>query len=343
MFKKGAVLFLYSLTPLHPGSGVSVGVVDLPIQRERHTKFPIIQASGVKGALRDLAAPTKDELNKYSEFLAKLRQSSTSSAPSLENLEKILKWELLFGPVTERASEHGGSLVVTDARILLFPVRSARNVFAWITCPLVASRLLRDLEFVPALKNDLSPIQKVATLSLGKDECAVPTNSSLPMNNKVVLEDFCFNVKSNFSDIASGIGQWLCQNVLPENLKEYWREKIKRDLVILSDQAFQEFVEMSTEVITRIKIGETGTVDAGPWDEECLPAETILYSVFFYTEPKIPSYLRNLYQSLGDQDLETFLRGEILGKTGLLQFGGDETVGRGLVLARYLGGEKGGF
>ena len=44
---------LYCVTSLHAGAGQSVGAVDLPIQRERHTAWPMVQASGVKGAFRD--------------------------------------------------------------------------------------------------------------------------------------------------------------------------------------------------------------------------------------------------------------------------------------------------
>jgi CRISPR-associated protein Cmr4 len=53
MFDRAAMLFLYTETPLHAGSGTSLGIVDLPIQRERTTGYPMIQASGLKGCLRD--------------------------------------------------------------------------------------------------------------------------------------------------------------------------------------------------------------------------------------------------------------------------------------------------
>ena len=59
MFKEQGILFLYTETPLHAGSGTSVGTVDLPIQRERHTDYPLIQGSGIKGGLRDLAYQVK--------------------------------------------------------------------------------------------------------------------------------------------------------------------------------------------------------------------------------------------------------------------------------------------
>ena len=52
MNKDFSVAVMYAVTPCHAGSGSALGVVDLPIQRERHTNWPVIQASGVKGAFR---------------------------------------------------------------------------------------------------------------------------------------------------------------------------------------------------------------------------------------------------------------------------------------------------
>ena len=48
-----ALLYLHAITSLHPGSGTALGVVDLPIQRERHTGWPVIPASSIKGVFRD--------------------------------------------------------------------------------------------------------------------------------------------------------------------------------------------------------------------------------------------------------------------------------------------------
>ena len=45
MFQKANLLFLYTETPLHVGSGSSLGTVDLPIQREHHTNLPMVQLS----------------------------------------------------------------------------------------------------------------------------------------------------------------------------------------------------------------------------------------------------------------------------------------------------------
>ncbi len=54
MFKKALPFFIYVITPLHAGTGQELGIVDLPIQRERHTGFPKIEASGLKGSIREV-------------------------------------------------------------------------------------------------------------------------------------------------------------------------------------------------------------------------------------------------------------------------------------------------
>nr|MBP7373092.1 hypothetical protein [Opitutaceae bacterium] len=36
------LLYLFTRTPLHVGAGSSVGAIDQPIIRERHTGFPVI-------------------------------------------------------------------------------------------------------------------------------------------------------------------------------------------------------------------------------------------------------------------------------------------------------------
>lgn len=50
---KTKLLYLFTRTPLHIGAGSSVGAIDQPIQRERHTGHPIIPGSSIKGVLAD--------------------------------------------------------------------------------------------------------------------------------------------------------------------------------------------------------------------------------------------------------------------------------------------------
>ena len=65
MFEKHAAVFLYAISPVHMGAGQAIGVIDNPIQRERHTNHPSFAGSGIKGttttsrgALRACSTPT---------------------------------------------------------------------------------------------------------------------------------------------------------------------------------------------------------------------------------------------------------------------------------------------
>jgi len=110
-----ALIGLLAETSIHAGAGQSGGVIDLPIQREAHTAWPVIYGSAVKGALRALAE------------------------------ERQAPWlKVVFGPETTNASDHAGALLVGDARLLLLPVRSLTGHFKWVTCPALLQRFTAD-------------------------------------------------------------------------------------------------------------------------------------------------------------------------------------------------------
>lgn len=112
-----ALLGLLAESSIHAGAGQMAGVIDLPIQREAHTDWPVVFGSAVKGALRTLAS------------------------------EQKVPWlTAVFGPETGNASEHAGALLVGDARLLLLPVRSLTSHFKWVTCPALLKRFRADSE-----------------------------------------------------------------------------------------------------------------------------------------------------------------------------------------------------
>ena len=47
------LMFVHALTSLHAGTGQGVGVIDLPIARERATDLPLVPGSSLKGCLRE--------------------------------------------------------------------------------------------------------------------------------------------------------------------------------------------------------------------------------------------------------------------------------------------------
>jgi CRISPR-associated protein Cmr4 len=233
-------VFIYTETSLHAGTGSSVSVVDLPIQRERSTQYPLVQGSGVKGALR--------------------QQMNVNADDKL----------ILFGSAdTQNASEHAGALAVGDAQIVLFPVRSLVGVFAYVTCAHVLARIKRSATGLPALN---------ATVKDGS--ALVTAKSSVTAEVNAVLEEFTFTATENSSvtsiaawlaDNALPAGEeyayW--RSKLKTSLIVL-SDNDFRDFVVNS-------TEITTRV--RLSPG-TKTVEGGAlWTEEALPSDTLLMSM----------------------------------------------------------------
>jgi CRISPR-associated protein Cmr4 len=265
----GGLLYLHALTPLHPGSGTALGVVDLPVQRERHTDWPVIPGSSVKGVLREACAEEKRRI--------------------------------LFGRGGDEGGFYAGALTITDARLLAFPVRSLKGVFAWVTCPQALERWRRDA---------LLAGQKVSlpALAVSEDEAlAVEKCPCLYANGgqqEVILEEYKFTVKT----LGELKGWPAVQGFDPKRV------------VVLNDTDFTHFAKHATEVSARIKLDPgTKTVSGGAlFYQEFLPAETLMYSVVL---------------AAGSRDGQNVSAEDVLSgyeAPGYIQVGGDETTGKGL-------------
>ena len=311
MFEKAAMLFLYCETPVHAGTGTSLSIVDLPIQRERITGLPIVQASSLKGVLR----------------------------AEVERLKGKQIAEILFGPETQRASDHAGCVSPHDARLLLFPIRSLVGVFAWATCPFVLERFKREM-----IAAGFSVNWDVPTLPANSHQAFVAESSEIITDGKIVLEEFDFEALRK--NEAMQTANWLKEHAFPKG-NEYtpFRDWLPKRFVILPDNAFRDFTQLATEVIARIRLKpETKTVAEGAlWTEEHLPSETLLYAPIFVSKPlapkdTVPDEFKENNEPSAAKVLE-FLKGLTTPNTDKpyldrLQIGGDETVGRGIVKVR---------
>jgi len=121
MFEKRQLTFYYCISPVHMGAGSDVGAIDNPIQREVHTRHPVLNGSGIKGAIRH-----------HVSRLWERKQEETIQE--------------LFGAESGADSLHAGAISFTDAQVVLFPVRSLKNTFVYVTCPFALARLKRFAE-----------------------------------------------------------------------------------------------------------------------------------------------------------------------------------------------------
>ncbi len=250
------IMAIFTRTPLHVGAGNSVGAIDSPIMRERHTKIPIIPGSSLKGVLKDLFNGNSEQ-------------------------------KILFGK-----DDSAGKLLIGEARVLAFPVRSAKGSFAWITSPLTLARYERD----SGVKMNIDKLD-------GLEDSQCFGAQDVVLGKDVVLEEYKFESQGLSEDIALKLEKTFDDKI--------WKTVATR-LVIVNDEIFSYFCENACEVVTRIKVNdETGVVDKGAlFNQEQVPSETMFYAVI--GEQKT-GYIETLKKVLPE----------------VLQIGGDETIGLG--------------
>ncbi len=350
MYQKVRPLFLYTETPLHAGSGSDLGIVDLPIQRERHTSFPKIESSSLKGALREDFESNGIEISIGGN---KFRVNENDPKRSKKQGVGIgFPLTLAFGPEgDDSSSAHAGALGFTDARLLLFPVKSMKGVFVWITCPAVLRRFERDMRLVSDKTDfriegvpDNSDLNSTnGNLAYWFEGCS----AQIPSADAAILEEYTFSLATGDKDKVQieteknnkkSLGRYLADVIGIED--EYLSGKLGTDILIISDDDFRDFVEMSTEVITRTKIdNETGTVQKGGlFTEEYLPSDSLMYSLVmsapvFQKEDK----LKDCLLKTEDDVMSYFAQGL---NDKVIQLGANATLGKGMLRTKLLNGQK---
>jgi CRISPR-associated protein Cmr4 len=302
MFQQAKPLFLIARTPLHAGAGSDLGYIDLPIQREKHTGFPKVEASSLKGALREVF----EKLTSYKDA------SNTEIKVSKKEVE------LSFGP--ESGDSHAGALGFTDARLLLFPMKSLKGIFAWVTCPMVLEKFKNELDICHLSPNADALKEALPVLS---SKISIGDISVLGINDKVILEEYSLSidVEPETKAFADALGTVLS---IPD---------LDKRLIVLDNETFTDFIKMHTEVISRIVIGKSGTAD-NLFNEEFLPAESVLYSLVL-ASPIFQSddNKKGIFNPNGgiEKDYEKMLQYFKYGLKPTFQLGGDATLGKGIM------------
>ena len=295
---KTAAVFLYAVSPVHMGAGQAVDIIDNPIQRERHTKHPCFAGSGIKGAVRH-------------------------GYKALGGDEKDI--DSLLGPDAGSATLHAGAVSFGDAQLVALPVRSLLGGYVYATCPQALARAQRLLKLQAAPGAFDWP-----DLSVADGHCLF-ANSALLSDNKLHLEAFEYVAKA--SEPLARLAASLAANALPEKDEfRYFRDKLARDLVVLSDTDFGYFAEHAMLVEPHVCIDpETGTAkEGGLFYTENLPPESLLIA------PLMASCTRTGKEGEYLEAEAVFSRIKSILDGRLLQIGGDATTGRGLVVAKVV-------
>lgn len=274
-----AIMGMLAETPLHPGSGQTTGVIDLPVARERTTDYPVIPGSGLKGALRDFAE----------QLLL-----DTGNA------------DRLFGQ-----PENAGAIAVTDARLLLLPVRSLNTHFVWVTCPYLIERYRRDCE----LAGLATILPKIPQVDLKEGQAAVAGT----VHDLLYLEELSFEVV--VADLSS-----LAAAFAPLIKHESVRSRLQKYVVMVNDDEFRYFARHCLTVNARNELKKETKTSNNLWYEETVPADTLFYALLI-TRPTCHD----------SWPIATVA--ELFSKRPYLQVGGNETVGQGWCAVSLLTGE----
>jgi CRISPR-associated protein Cmr4 len=302
MFEQQAALFLYAVSPVHLGAGSQIGVIDNPIQRERHTRHPSFAGSGIKGAVR---------------------HSFLNLGGDAANLN------ILFGPDANNGDLHAGAVSFGDAHTVALPVRSLKGGYVYATCPQALARAQRLL-----LQLGL-PCAWSLPASLKDDDCAVThfgLTSKRDNADRLHLE--AYEYRASISAELTAIAKDLAARAFPtsEGFK-FFSEKFAQDLVLLSDTAFDHFSEHAMLIEPHVRIDATtgAAKKGGLFYTENLPPESLLLA------PILASKSRTGNNDLDASTVMSHITMVLHSK--VLQIGGDATTGRGLVQATV---EQGG-
>ncbi|SHF03633.1 CRISPR-associated protein, Cmr4 family [Lampropedia hyalina DSM 16112] len=297
MFEKTAAVFLYAISPVHMGAGQAIDIIDNPIQRERHTRHPSFAGSGIKGAVRH-------------------------SYEALGGQKKDI--DRLLGPDSSSAELHAGAISFGDAQLVALPIRSLKGGYVYATCPQALARAQRLLNLGGSATN-------WPALNVGEGSSLL-ANPALLSGDKLHLEAFEYTAKA--SEPLAAIAADLATKALPDTAAyAFFRDKLKTDLIVLSDTDFGYFAEHATLVEPHVRINaETGTADdGGLFYTENLPPESLLIAPLMASQTRTGKAENHLPAEAVFSQIKTLIDAR------LLQIGGDATTGRGLVIAKVEG------
>lgn len=314
---------LHALTPLHVGGDEGVGGIDLPTMREAHTGYPLLPGSSLKGVLREAAE-------------IKYKNADSDEVRGA------------FGPSQVESGDFRGGLVLTDANLLLLPVRSLYGTFAWVTCPPALARLGRDLEVAglgrfPSIPEIDRKTGLVAVGEGGRARSALLVESA--PGGRVFLEELAIQARpsAEVAELASRIAAWLWP-AEGDRARDFFLDRF----LVVHEDVFSFYARLGLEVRSRVKIDRnTGTAaGSGPWAEEHMPAETILAGLVMGRRTKVKPK-KNGEERQGktaaDEGTEWspqkslgILR-EVASQSPVIRFGGHSTIGLGRARFRLAG------
>ncbi len=310
------LLYLYAESPVHAGAADSLGALDLPIQREATTAYPVIWGQSLKGALRQAATDAGWDRDLLTLVFGSPPPGADSGGAQNRGAgaDDAAPEGGQAGGSRRQPALTAGGLAVGDAQLVAMPVPTLQQTFAWATSGLALARLAR--KYRPL---DVPPLPEPPRPAAGGGLAgAAHWVGDLPQ-----VVGPCLVEMGAVED--AGVSAWahrLATDVFGEEpLLGFFARKLRSDLVVVGEDVMPALLRECTEFTARVQLGSGKTVNNGPFYCEYLPTETILAA---------PLTLRPAAAQAGERELRALLDGQVV------QVGGDETIGKGLVWTRLV-------
>lgn len=270
------ILLLAALTPLHIGEGRGEGVLDLTVQKDPIFEIPKPRGTSIKGALKSM----------------------------LKNiLRDQRKVEEVFGSDPEVKPTKPGTVMILDAKLLLFPVKSSQGLFNYITSTWAIQEL-----------NSLAEVIKTDISSVEGDQNIIYATTKFRKGMIYFFDgelSYELEISNKVDELANEFKQKLKGVLSP-----YLLSRIDY-LLVANHEIFSEIVNAGLMRIARIRIDPTTkTVEEGAlFYQELIPEYSVFYSYILKT-PRAQTSVDDVIKEFCDK---------------ITVIGGDETVGRGLV------------
>ncbi|MBU8656323.1 type III-B CRISPR module RAMP protein Cmr4 [Bacillus pumilus] len=268
MMEASRWFWIHCLSPLHIGAGEGVGVIDMPIQREKVTEWPIIPGSSIKGVQREY-------------YRAKGQDTF---------VQKV------FGTQGDQDGS-AGAIVMTDGRLFSFPVASRYGTFAYVASPLILKRLARDAKALGVSLDIPDLIEESSTL--------VTMNSTLVENDELYLGEFQGAAKKSqqLTDFAKKMAKLLFDDKPSQTL---WIERfvivsddVFQYIVTMNSEVTPRIrIDHETQTVSKGAL----------WYEEYVPAEAIFYGLMWCDRVDGSNDLSVRHQLLNQLEKQMYLQ-----------------------------------
>lgn len=299
----------HALSPLHFGTGVALGSIDLPISREANTALPNAPGSGIKGVVKDF-----------------LRDQYCRPGSGQSHDEKRYRHALGVDPGMQESERAQSALSFSDGLLLAFPVRSLCGVFAWVTSPYGIHRLRRVLAQVPAAP------------AVNTGCCATAAGANLAANGHVYLHDLKLVANDTASHIvvatlAAALAKLIFPGAENDAAVQAERANFTARFAVVSDEDWVHLTTVGCEARMRNALQPGGKIvqDGALWSEEYAPVETIFWGTLMADQingRKAEDTLADFCQRFGPERSA--------------QFGGKATVGKGVARLAIAASRTGG-